>query len=177
MDRSKAVIFFGGSALIIGASALGYLLGERVERAATSTPTLPGEVSPTPTVTPLASPLASPQPALFPTPTPAVRGATPESPVTLTIESVPATVPSGSPVIVGWRIAGPSLPQGTATWLQAKLEGQTEPVRSKIAGPFSLPARFTATVTPTGSATLHLQVAAKVAGEMLQAEQTLTVTD
>lgn len=175
MDRTRTTILLSGIVLILGASALGYVLGDRVERAATPSPAASVEASP-PASTALA-PALSPAATPSPPPPPAIRGAAQVAPVTLTFEPVPATLASGTPLLVQWQIGGPAGTPGTATRLQAQLEDKTEVVSSDTSGPFALPARFAATVTPTGSALLRLHVEATVDGETLRAEQTLTVTN
>lgn len=176
MDRQRAVVTLIGVAVIGGASLLGYLLAVRVEN---RTPPA-AEISPSPSPEVVAQAPVEPAPAETGAPTvqesataaPAVVPA-PVAP-SLTIESVPAVVRAGTPVVVRWSLRGPAGAIVTTMDVRAVLTGARE-ISMPVGGSLAVPARFEATVTPATRGTLRILVGATVAGERLLAEQRVLV--
>lgn len=178
MTLTRTGVIVAGLAIVAGTSALGYGLSKRVERTSSVAPSptteafvaQPVEGTPVPEV-------AAPSPTPSPSPPPAVAPAeTARVPVSLTIESVPASVTSGTPLIVHWKVQGPARTLKVSSRLAARYEGEgSVRVQSSQISSSELPARFEATVTPTGSGLLTVTAEAVVNGQTLQAEQNLRV--
>lgn len=179
MNGTRTAVILIGLALVAGASGLGYWVSERIERASppASAPSLDlaGTPAPEATVTPPAAP-ASLSPLSSPAPPPAaVRSReTARVPVSLTIESVPASVTSGTPIVIHWQVHGPVAARKISTRLATHFEGGVH-IQSSQVSSSKLPARFEATVTPVGSGTLTVAAHVTVNGQPLRAEQTLRV--
>lgn len=174
MNGTRTGIILSGLAIVVGASLLGYGLSKRVEQTSSPSPSGPQETStPSPEASPSPSPSPSPTPEPVPSAAPTARP--PETaPVLLTIESVPALVASGTPMVVHWQVRGPAGTRGIATHLAVHFEGSVR-VQSSQASSFEIPARFEATVTPTGTGTLTLTAEVTVDGQTLRAEQSVRV--
>lgn len=185
MTGKRTAVIVSGLAFVVGASALGYWLSKQVEQRsvlpspASAEPSVPSpeesslasEPSPTPTYQPAESPAVKPVESEA---RPGRPVESPDVPFSLTLESVPVSVPSGASTTVRWRVEGPAGERGTSTRLSAALNGVAE-----AAGPafktYPLPARFEATVRATGTGDLTVTAEAFVNGQSLRAAQRIRV--
>lgn len=187
MNRARILITVIGLLVVGGMAGLGYWLGALVEGGPSASPRTPAAATPSPTATPAPSapsptgaPGAAPRPT--PAPSPTVKAAATPAPArplqearaTLVLEPLPLSARRGQTLVVRWRLQGGAPLRGTATRLIASRLGAPTVV-SPSAGPFTLPARFEATVRPEAVGELRIVIEAVFGGETLRAEHRLRV--
>lgn len=171
MEQTRVWVVVIGLLLVTSMAGFGYWLGVRVEQGATAVP----PSSPSPTVQAAATefpPTLAPdrqEPLGTPAPPPTVVAPT------IVIEDVPLSVRLGVPLRVRWQILGGSpAVRGVSTSLLVSIAGTPESIGPK-SGPYTLPARFEAVVTPQKRGSFLLVAEAVVAGQTLRAERPVTV--
>ncbi len=181
MNGSRATIILVTVAVVAGASVVGYWLGNLVESRVSTRPLEApagslgdgaAESSPAMSAMPSMPSLAVPSPS----PSPSAMPSIPPPAAAVVLEPVLRPVRPGIPLVVRWRIDGPSGTLGASTRLVASLEGASEVVSPAVRS-FSVPARFEATVTPAHAGMLTLTAEANLEGRVLRSHATLRVIE